>query len=726
MTGTSADEPVVPDRRPTPGRRGALRALLATIVLTVLPAMTAGPATAGPRSVRTAEAATVNGLDDATGPAPRTVISSHLIVASAYAVPRAASGWPPPTAGSSPSVTPPSTAPWAARRSIGPWSAWPPPRTVVATGWWPPTAASSPSATPASTAPWAGRRSTGPWWAWRPRSTVVATGWWPPTVASSPSATPDSTAPWAGRRSTSPWWAWPPPRTVVATGWWPPTVASSRSATPDSRARPARSPGLADGGHVGRRGHRRLPAGGRRRWGVLLRRTVRRLGRRTGPAGGRRPSTPPGRATGSSSSDGGVYAFGGAPFLGAVSVPPLVGEVVTIDPGHNGGNGADPAFIDRPIDGGDFTEPCDTAGTTDLDGYPEHAFNFDVATRLATLLTAGGATVVLTRSTDTGVGPCVDVRAAIGNLAGSDAAISIHGDGGPTGGGDSPSTCPCRSSARSATTAPSSGRPANWATTCAMTSRPPPVSRSRTTPARRHRAACRPRGAEPVDGAEGAHRVRQHAERRGHRQRRVAAVAPAGGPGPRRRDHRVPGPTRAALTTDERPAAAAGPPVGAMPSPRPRAVRRRPRPGATHSSSRSRIRGLQVGCDQEVLQVEGDQRRHVAQLPAHVGRRAGDPQAVRERRHVAQFGQQRAQPAQRCLGPGQDRIAAVGRRRRADPRPGPGDRGRRPTSSPPGSAVPPWRPRACDRRRARPRWRFGPRCRRRRARRHPPLRSPAR
>ena len=134
------------------------------------------------------------------------------------------------------------------------------------------------------------------------------------------------------------------------------------------------------------------------------------------------------------SSDGGVYAFGGAPFLGAASVPPLVGEVVTIDPGHNGGNGADPGFIDRPIDGGDLTEACDTAGTTDLDGYPEHAFNFDVATRLATLLTSGGATVVLTHSTDTGVGPCVDVRAAIGNLARSDAAISIHGDGGPAGG----------------------------------------------------------------------------------------------------------------------------------------------------------------------------------------------------------------------------------------------------------------------------------------------------
>ena len=134
------------------------------------------------------------------------------------------------------------------------------------------------------------------------------------------------------------------------------------------------------------------------------------------------------------STDGSVYSFGGAPFLGSVQVPPLVGEVVTIDPGHDGGNGSDPGYIDRPIDGGNFTEPCDTAGTTDVNGYPEHAFNFDVALRLAALLEAGGATVVLTRTTDTGVGPCVDVRAAIGNAAGSDAAISIHGDGGPPGG----------------------------------------------------------------------------------------------------------------------------------------------------------------------------------------------------------------------------------------------------------------------------------------------------
>ena len=133
-------------------------------------------------------------------------------------------------------------------------------------------------------------------------------------------------------------------------------------------------------------------------------------------------------------SDGSVYAFGGAPSYGSVSVPPMVGEIVAIDPGHDGGNAEDPSFIDQLIDGGNLTEPCDTAGTETASGYSEHAFNFDVGTRLEALLQSEGATVIMTRLTDGGVGPCVDVRAAIANAAGADAAISIHADGGPVTG----------------------------------------------------------------------------------------------------------------------------------------------------------------------------------------------------------------------------------------------------------------------------------------------------
>ena len=134
------------------------------------------------------------------------------------------------------------------------------------------------------------------------------------------------------------------------------------------------------------------------------------------------------------SSDGSIHPFGGAPVYGSVAVAPLAGETVAIDPGHDGGNGADPAFIGQPIDGGGFTESCDTVGTETATGYPEHAFNFDVAVRLRSLLSAEGASVVLTRPDDTGVGPCVNTRAAIGNDAHADAAVSIHADGGPVTG----------------------------------------------------------------------------------------------------------------------------------------------------------------------------------------------------------------------------------------------------------------------------------------------------
>ncbi len=134
------------------------------------------------------------------------------------------------------------------------------------------------------------------------------------------------------------------------------------------------------------------------------------------------------------SANGSVFAFGGAAFDGSAFVPPLVGETVAVDPGHDGGNAGAAGFIGQPIDSGNLTEPCDTVGTETPDGYAEHAFNFDVGTRLASLLQSDGATVVMTRTTDVGVGPCVDVRAAIGNAPPADAAVSIHADGGPVTG----------------------------------------------------------------------------------------------------------------------------------------------------------------------------------------------------------------------------------------------------------------------------------------------------
>ncbi|ADB73917.1 N-acetylmuramoyl-L-alanine amidase [Geodermatophilus obscurus] len=119
-----------------------------------------------------------------------------------------------------------------------------------------------------------------------------------------------------------------------------------------------------------------------------------------------------------------------------VSSPPFAAPlsaglpaVVVLDPGHNGGNAAAPADISRPVPAGGFTKPCNTVGAQTSAGYPEHAFAFDVAHRAADLLRAKGVTVALTRTDDSGVGPCVNERADAANEAGAALAVSIHADG---------------------------------------------------------------------------------------------------------------------------------------------------------------------------------------------------------------------------------------------------------------------------------------------------------
>jgi N-acetylmuramoyl-L-alanine amidase len=113
----------------------------------------------------------------------------------------------------------------------------------------------------------------------------------------------------------------------------------------------------------------------------------------------------------------------------------LRGRTVLVDPGHNGDNANHQAEINRLVPAGGFEKPCDTTGTaTNDESLTEPAFNWDVAKRLSALLRESGAKVVLTRKSNAGVGPCVNQRAAIGNEADADVAISIHADGGPPGG----------------------------------------------------------------------------------------------------------------------------------------------------------------------------------------------------------------------------------------------------------------------------------------------------
>ncbi|PKV93404.1 N-acetylmuramoyl-L-alanine amidase [Amycolatopsis echigonensis] len=113
------------------------------------------------------------------------------------------------------------------------------------------------------------------------------------------------------------------------------------------------------------------------------------------------------------------------------ALPPVgSGKVVVLDPGHNGGNAAHPDEINRKVPAGrGQTKPCNTTGTSTNAGYTEHAFTFAVAQEVGNALAAKGIKVVYTRQNDSGVGPCVDERARIGNDANADAVVSIHADG---------------------------------------------------------------------------------------------------------------------------------------------------------------------------------------------------------------------------------------------------------------------------------------------------------
>ncbi|MDH6119729.1 N-acetylmuramoyl-L-alanine amidase [Kitasatospora sp. GAS204B] len=110
---------------------------------------------------------------------------------------------------------------------------------------------------------------------------------------------------------------------------------------------------------------------------------------------------------------------------------PLTGRTVVLDPGHNAGNLEHLDEIDQQVDIGNGRKECDTTGTMTATGYPEAAFSLDVAHRAREILQNRGANVVLTHDGERPWGPCITERAAIGNAAHADAALSIHADGAP-------------------------------------------------------------------------------------------------------------------------------------------------------------------------------------------------------------------------------------------------------------------------------------------------------
>ncbi|MGZ4707472.1 MAG: N-acetylmuramoyl-L-alanine amidase [Acidimicrobiales bacterium] len=116
----------------------------------------------------------------------------------------------------------------------------------------------------------------------------------------------------------------------------------------------------------------------------------------------------------------------------APALAALAGHTIVVDPGHNGKDSAHPKETNTMVFIGNGSKICESTGTAGNDGYPEHAYTWDVANRLEAILISAGARVVMTRDSDDGWGPCNVDRARIGNEAHGELAVSIHADGAAT------------------------------------------------------------------------------------------------------------------------------------------------------------------------------------------------------------------------------------------------------------------------------------------------------
>ena len=154
-------------------------------------------------------------------------------------------------------------------------------------------------------------------------------------------------------------------------------------------------------------------------------------GASAGPAAAAGPHPASG---GASTRPAAAHSTGPAGGTAPAAAKPLAGKIVGVDPGHNGRNHTDPAYINHLIWNGREWETCNTTGTETDSGYTEARFNFRVAIFLRADLRRDGARVVMTRTNNHGVGPCVNRRARIIDRAHADVAIDIHADGGPPGG----------------------------------------------------------------------------------------------------------------------------------------------------------------------------------------------------------------------------------------------------------------------------------------------------
>ena len=125
-------------------------------------------------------------------------------------------------------------------------------------------------------------------------------------------------------------------------------------------------------------------------------------------------------------------------YLTARAAKPLAGMTIALDPGHQLGN-SNPRFakyINQKRFQGRIWKICNTTGTATNSGYPEATFNWNVALILRARLIALGATVPMTRTSNSWNkwGPCTWDRGKFGMKVHARLMIQIHADGAPSNG----------------------------------------------------------------------------------------------------------------------------------------------------------------------------------------------------------------------------------------------------------------------------------------------------
>ena len=110
---------------------------------------------------------------------------------------------------------------------------------------------------------------------------------------------------------------------------------------------------------------------------------------------------------------------------------PLRSLTIAIDPGHQLGNHRFPRETSALVPAGGFQKPCNTTGTATDSGVAEATVTFRLARAVEQRLEALGATVRLTRSSNSEDqwGPCVNTRGQFGASVGAELMVSLHADG---------------------------------------------------------------------------------------------------------------------------------------------------------------------------------------------------------------------------------------------------------------------------------------------------------